>query len=69
MVDSFPFESLKHLHQTTFEILKYLKQKMFFETTHSSKNLQNFLHQKVDQNVTILGLLNLKKEFAWGLKK
>jgi hypothetical protein len=43
------FESPKHLHQTSFEILKYLQQ--CFETAYLGENATNLLQQKVAQNV------------------
>ncbi len=55
------FESPKHLHETTFETLKYYN-KQCFETTHLVENGMNLLKQKVAKNVAIsLGYSTISK--------
>jgi hypothetical protein len=46
------FESLKHVHETTFVTLKYL-QKTHLETTYLGYNVINLFKKKVAQNVNI----------------
>jgi hypothetical protein len=56
------FESLKHLHQTTFETLKKPYNKLCFETAYLGENVINLLKQKVAQKVMIiLGYFILSK--------